>query len=230
MKRLMQAWVLMPWVAMAQGTTAPEKTTPTEMEAARVEDRQRNFGAMLAPAVLPDGGSAVAGWVGAPEVGVSYRQGLSGWELGARARFDYLHLSTTVEAVGRWPVWSEGAWAVAPELGLGVTANPGSRYFDAQNLRGWFLRVDPALVATWRVVETVAALGTVEVPYDLGLSPGGTWRVKPLAGVGAEIYLGEDLTLSLLGQLGVDVFKEVRGVTQSRLGYGARLGLGVRLF
>lgn len=229
MKRLMQVWVLMPWVALAQGTKAPEKT-PTEAEAVRVEDQRKNFGAMLAPAVLPDGASAVAGWVGAPEVGATYRQGLTGWELGARARFDYLRLTTTVEAVGRWPLWSEGAWSVAPELGLGVTANPGNRYFDELNLRGWFLRVSPSLVATWRVVETVAAVGLVEVPYDIGLSPGGSWRVKPLAGVGAEVYLGEDLTLSLLGELGLESFKEVRGVPQSRLGYGARLGLGVRLF
>jgi hypothetical protein len=230
MKRLMQAWVLVPWMAMAQGTSAPVKTTPSETEAARVEDRRKNFGAVVAPAALPEGASATSGWVGVPEVGVAYRQGLSGWEVGARARFDYLRLTTTVEGVGRWQAWTNGAWAVAPELGLGVSANPGSRYFDEQNLRGWFLRVDPALVATWRVVETVAAIGLVEVPYDIGLSPGGTWRVKPLAGVGAEIYLGEDLTLSLLGELGVDVFKELRGVTQSRLGYGARLGLGVRLF
>lgn len=222
MKRLIQACVLVlvPWVAMAQ-----EKT-----EAARLEDQRKNFGAVVAPAVLPDGASAMAGWAGVPEVGVAYRQGLTGWEFGARARFDYLRLTTTVEGVGRWPLWTSGAWAVAPELGLGVTANPGSRYFDEKNPRGWFLRVTPALVASWRVMETVAAVGLVEVPYDLGLAPGGTWRVKPLGGVGAEIYIGEDLTLSVLGQLGADVFKEVRGVTQSRLGYGARLGLGVRLF
>ncbi len=42
--------------------------------------------------------------------------------------------------------------------------------------------------------------------------------------------LGEDLSLSAVGELGVDVFKELRAVTQTRLGYGVRLGLGVRLF
>jgi hypothetical protein len=141
-----------------------------------------------------------------------------------------LRLAVTGEAVGRRQVWTNGAWAVAPELSLGVTGNTGSRYFDEQNLEGWFLRVNPGVVASWKAAETVTVLGVLEVPYDLGLSPSGTWRVKPLAGGGAEIYLGEDLSVSAVGELGVDVFKEVRGVTQTRLGYGVRLGLGVRLF
>ncbi len=51
-----------------------------------------------------------------------------------------------------------------------------------------------------------------------------------MAGGGAEVYLGEDLSLSAVGELGVEIFKELRGVTQTRLGYGVRLGLGVRLF
>jgi hypothetical protein len=54
--------------------------------------------------------------------------------------------------------------------------------------------------------------------------------VRPLAGGGVEIYLGEELSLSAVGELGVDVLKEVRGVPEVRLGYGVRLGLGVRFF
>jgi hypothetical protein len=222
--------VLMPWVAVAQETKAQETPPAPLSEAVRQEAKRENFGAVVAPAALPDGATAVSGWVGVPELGVAYRQGMGGWEVGARARFDYLRLSVTGEGVARRQLWTNGAWAVAPELGLGITGNTGSTYFDEQNLEGWFLRVSPALVASWKVAETVTAVGLVEVPYDVGLSPGGTWRVKPMAGGGAEVYLGEDLSLSAVGELGVDVFKELRGVTQTRLGYGVRLGLGVRLF
>ncbi|WNG46169.1 hypothetical protein F0U60_20150 [Archangium minus] len=230
MTRLMLVWTLMPLVAVAQGTKAQETQPAPTAEAVRLEANRENFGAVVAPAALPDGTSAVSGWVGVPELGVAYRQGTGGWELGARARFDYLRLSVTGEGVVRRQLWTNGTWAVAPELGLGITGSTGSRYFDEQNLEGWFLRLNPALVATWRAAETVSVVGLVEVPYDLGLSPSGTWRVKPMAGGGAEVYLGEDLSLSAVGELGVDVFKELRGVTQTRLGYGVRLGLGVRLF
>ncbi len=221
MTRCMLVCALMPLVAVAQETTA---------EAVRLESKRENFGAMVAPVALPDGATALSGWVGVPEVGAAYRQGSGGWELGARARFDYLRLAVTAEGVARKQVWTDGTWAVAPELGLGVTANTGSRYFDERNLEGWFLRLNPALLASWRAAETVTVLGLVEVPYELGLSPSGTWRITPMAGGGAEVYLGEDLSLSAVGELGVDAFKELRGMPRTRLGYGVRLGLGVRLF
>jgi hypothetical protein len=226
----MLVWVLTPLMAAAQETKAPETAEGATAEAVRLEEKRENFGAVVTPTALPDGATAVSGWVGVPEVGGAYRQGIGGWEWGARARFDYLRLAVTAEGVARRQVWTSEAWSVAPELGLGVTGNTGSQYFDEQNLEGWFLRVNPAVVVGWKVAETVTAVGLVEVPYDVGLSPSGTWRVKPMAGGGAEVYLGEDLSLSAVGELGVDVFKEVRGVTQTRLGYGVRLGLGVRLF
>ncbi|WP_095980536.1 hypothetical protein [Melittangium boletus] len=227
----MRTWVVVPWVALARVAAAQEtKSAPVTEQVAAV-DRHEDIGAMVAPATLPEGGSAISGWVGVPELGVAYRQGLlPGWEIGARARFDYLRLATTAEVTTRLRVWTDGAWTLAPELGVGVTANPGSRYFDTQNVRGWFLRINPALVGTYQVTETVTALGQVEVAYDQGLSTSSHWRVKPLAGAGAEIYIGEDLTLSLLGQLGVDVFQGASRLTQTQLGYGLRLGLGMRLF
>jgi hypothetical protein len=227
MTRLMLVWVLMPLVAVAQQT---QPTQPEAPETARLEAKQRSFGAVVAPAAMPDEATAVAGWVGVPEVGVTYRQGIGGWEMGVKARFDYLRLAATGEVVARRQVWTNGEWSVAPELGLGVTGDSGSRYFDEKNFAGLFLRVDPGLVATWRVAETVAVVGLVEAPLDLGLNPSGTWRFKPMGGGGAEIYLGEDLSVLAVGELGVDLFKELRGVPQARLGYGVRLGLGVRIF
>ena len=232
MTRLMLVWALLPLGAVAQETTARTTTAKPEAvaEAVRLEAKRENFGAVVSPAALPDGATALSAWMGVPEVGVAYRQGTGGWELGARGRFDYLRLAVTAEGVARRQLWTDGTLSVAPELSLGVTGNTGNRYFDEQNLQGWFLRVSPGVVASWRVAETVSVVGLVEVPYDLGLSPAGTWRVKPLAGGGAEVYLGEDISLAAVGELGVDVFKELRGVTQTRLGYGVRLGLGLRLF
>jgi hypothetical protein len=221
MKRLMLAWVLVPAMAVAQEGAAGAKP---------VERAEKNFGAVVAPAAMPDGATAIGGWVGVPELGATFRQGIGGWEVGARARLDYLLLAVTAEGVARKRLWASGAFEVAPELGLGVTGNTGSEYFDEENVSGVFLRLTPGVVGSWRVLETVSAVGLVEVPIDLGLSPTGTWRVKPLGGVGAEIYVGEDLSLLALGELGADIFKEQRGVTQTRLGYGVRLGLGVRLF
>jgi hypothetical protein len=232
MTRLMLVWALLPLGAVAQQTTAGTTTAKPEAvaEAVRLEAKRENFGAVVSPAALPDGATALSAWMGVPEVGVAYRQGTGGWELGARGRFDYQRLAVTAEGVARRQLWTNGTLSVAPELSLGVTGNTGNRYFDEQNLQGWFLRVSPGVVASWRVAETVSVVGLVEVPYDLGLNPAGTWRVKPLAGGGAEIYLGEDISLSAVSELGVDVFKELRGVTQTRLGYGVRLGLGLRLF
>ena len=227
MTRLMLVCVLVPLVAVARET---QPTQPEATETARLEAKRESFGAVVAPAAMPDGATAVAGWVGVPEVGVTYRQGIEGWEVGVKARFDYLRLAVTGEAVARRQVWTNGAWSVAPELGLGVTGDTGSRYFDEKNFAGLFLRVNPGLVATWRVAETVAVVGLVEAPIDLGLNPSGTWRFKPMGGGGAEIYLGEDLSVLAVGELGVDMFKELRGVPRTRLGYGVRLGLGVRLF
>jgi hypothetical protein len=228
MTRLMLVWVLvLPLVAVAQET---QPTQPEAPETTRLESKRQSFGAVVAPAAMPDGATAVAGWVGVPEVGATYRQGIGGWELGVKARFDYLRLAVAGEAVARRQVWTNGTWAVAPELGLGVMGDTGSRYFDEKNFPGLFLRVAPGLVATWRVAETVAVVGLVEAPWDLGLNPSGTWRFKPMGGGGAEIYLGEDLSVLAVGELGADIFKELRGVPRTRLGYGVRLGLGVRLF
>jgi hypothetical protein len=44
------------------------------------------------------------------------------------------------------------------------------------------------------------------------------------------VYLGVSLSLLALGELGLEGFKEEGVKTQQRLGYGVRLGLGVRLF
>ena len=58
MTRLMLVCVLTPLMAAAQETTAaaPEEATA---EAVRLEAKRENFGAVVAPAALPDGATAI---------------------------------------------------------------------------------------------------------------------------------------------------------------------------
>jgi len=213
MKRLLLLWGLVPALAMAQ---------VPEMEPERF--------AAQAPAALPDGTTAFFGWVGMPELGAGFRQGIGGWEMGARARVDALRLAAVLEATGRRQLWTHGALALAPELGLGLTLDSGSRYVDDAGFSGVFLRVSPGVVATWRALERLAAVGLVEVPVDVGINPTGFWRVKALGGGGAEVSLGDDLSLLAVGLVGLEAFRTEANGVQARLGYGVRLGLGVRLF
>lgn len=208
---------LLPLVVQAQEGAAPRREEPA-------------FGAVVAPAALPDGATALYGYAGAPEVGAGFRQGIVGFELEARARFNWFQVSGVLEVVGRRQVWTRGPLAVAPSLGLGLVLNSGATGLDEDNFSGVLLRLSPGVVASYALTETLAAVGQVDLPFDLGLSPTGARRFQALAGGGAEVYVGSDLTLSAVGQLGVETFKEQRGVANTRLGWALRVGLGVRLF
>jgi hypothetical protein len=199
-------------------------------EGAALPRAERESGAVVAPAALPGGSTALYGYAGAPEVGVGFRQGILGFELEARARFNWFQVSGALEVVGRRQVWERGPLALAPTLGLGLVLNSGATYLDEDNFSGVLLRLSPGLVASYGLTETVSAVGLVELPLDLGLSPTGDRRFQALAGGGAEVYVGSDLTLAALGQLGVESFKERGGASDTRLGWAVRAGLGVRLF
>ncbi|GHG82253.1 hypothetical protein [Comamonas sp. JC664] len=188
------------------------------------------LGAVLAPVTLPDGATALYGFVGAPELGVGFRQGISGFELEARARLQWFQLSAALELAVRRKVLDQGSLALAPTLGLGVVFNSGATYMDDRNFSGVMLRVSPGLVAGWRVADTVSVLGLVDVPVDIGLSNGQSRRIQALGGGGAEVYLGSNLSVLAAGQLGVESFQERSGESHTRLGFNVRLGLGLRLF
>ncbi|HLL55518.1 MAG TPA: hypothetical protein VK447_18305 [Myxococcaceae bacterium] len=192
-------------------------------------DRQETFGAVLAPAVLPDGANAFYGFAGVPEVGAGYRQGFSRFELEGRARLDYLRLSLAVEGLGRYPVLSEGPLELAPYAGLGLVGNTGSQHFELENSSFIGLRALGGAVLTYRLMETLRLVGVVDLTFDLPLGVRGL-RFLPLAGGGAELYLGKDITLLALGELGVDVLRPPIGATVTRLGYAFRIGVGFRVF
>ncbi len=192
-------------------------------------DRRETFGAVLAPAALPEGANAFYAFVGLPEVGGGYRQGFSRFEVEGRARLDYLRLSLAVEGVGRYALPAQGPVELAPYLGLGVVGNTGSRYFDEANFGYVGLRAVGGLVVSYRLMETLRIVGALDVTFDLPLGTGG-YRFTPLAGGGVELYVGKDNSLLALGQLGADVMRPPVGFSTSRLGYTVKLGVGYRVF
>ena len=194
------------------------------------EERKQRFGAVVGPAALPDGSMALYGFVGAPELGLGVRSGLSLMEVEARARVDYFRVSLGLEGLVRARVYARGPLTLAPTLGVGLVLNAGASWLDEDNFDAVFFRILPGFVASYRVSETVQLLGLADLPLDLGLTPGGARRFQALGGGGVEAFLGEDFTLLLAGQLGVDVLRERAGSAETRLGYALRLGVGFRLF
>lgn len=188
------------------------------------------LGSVVGPASLPPGATALYGYTGAPDIGVGFRQGIGGFELEARGRFDWFKIAATVELAGRKTVLERGPLQLAPVLGVGMVLNSGATYMDADNFSGAMLRVSPGAVASWRVGDTAALLGLVDLPFDFGLGGEGKRRFQALGGGGAEVYLGGNLSLMAAGQLGVETFQERSGAGHTRLGFNVRVGLGTRLF
>src|SRR5687767_5660876 len=82
-----------------------------------IEDSRAAFGALAAPAFLPPGSTAAYGFIGVPEVGAGFRQGLDGIELDARAKLDWMALSLSAEVLGRFPAWKSDVLHLSPVIG-----------------------------------------------------------------------------------------------------------------
>lgn len=217
--------------AAQESVAAPEERRVTASDAARASGEEEDpLGAVVAPATLRDGSTAVYGFIGAPELGVGFRQGIAGFELEARGRLQWFQLSAALELAARRRVYEGGALSLAPSLGLGVVLNSGATYMDKDNFSGVLLRVSPGLVVGYRVADTVSLLGLVDLPVDIGLSRDKARRFQALGGGGVEVYLGSNLSVLAAGQLGLETFRERVGQGETRLGWSTRLGLGARLF
>ena len=199
-------------------------------QAQTLPDKQATFGAFASPAALPPGSSSAYGWAGVPEVGAGYRLGVFGLEVDSKVRFDYFALSLALETHARYPVLQSGKWMLAPSLGVGLLGNTGATYIDRENFAYWGARIIPGALLSYRIAETANLIGEVTVPFDVSLSPQGGFRTTPLAGGGAELYLGEDLSAGIVALFGVDSIKEPLGVTRSRFGFNLRVGVGYRFF
>jgi hypothetical protein len=193
-------------------------------------DKKESFGAVVGPAFLPAGSTAAYAFIGLPEVGVGFRQGLGIGEWEARVRVDYLTLSASGELVGKYRLYHWGKLDYGPFLGVGATLSSGSRYFDPATFTFAGVRLLGGAALTYRVLDTLQILARLEVPFDWAIGTGGGGRLRALAGGGVELYLSDDVTASALGEMGMDWIKEPLGVTVGRLGYSLVLGVGLRLF
>jgi hypothetical protein len=221
MRLLAPVLLLAPLLSYAQ-TASPSDPSRTDSD----------FGAAAVPVALPSGASSAYALLGAPELSVGYRSGFGPVEAEVRARGDFLRLSLALEALARVPLYSAPGLEVGPTLALGFVANTGATYFDGDNVGGTFLRLMPGVLAVSQLSETVALVGALEVPVDRPLRENGGARWAALAGGGAEVYAGEDLSFLALGQLGPEALTAagLGGPTTVRLGWRVQLGLGLRIF
>jgi hypothetical protein len=179
---------------------------------------------------MPSGASSAYVLAGAPEVGGGYRQGTGGFELEARAALNWVQLALSLEAIAKVTVLRKGSFELAPQVGLGLVYDTGARYLDRANFQFFGLRPRVGVVGTMKFGETANGILAFDLPWAISVNPSGGTQAGALIGGGGEIYLGEDITGLVIGQLGIDGIKEPLGVTQIRLGYALKLGIGFRLF
>lgn len=193
------------------------------------EPAARVTGGVAAPATLPAGSIAMYGLVGAPDLGVGYRQGFEVLELEARALFNLLEVSGLVEVGLKLGVLGGGRLQLAPGLALGLKADSGATYFDRANFAYVGLRPRGSLTLSWAVTETITGLAQLEVPMAFALTVRG-FQVTPTVGLGAEFHVGGALSVLVSGHAGVDALQEPLGVPQVRPAWAGRIGIGYRLF
>ncbi len=194
-------------------------------------DKDHGLGAVVAPATMPEGAASAYVYGGAPQVGVGYRQGVSSTiELEGRFKLNYYLLSLAVEVLLKNTIASDETFALAPYIGIGFVHDTGSRWVTQQNFQYTGIRALAGLIGTIRLGEAATAVGELDLPLDLSLSPTHGVRFAPLTGGGFEFKLTPEVTLLLMGQLGFNYLREPLGLAQWGFGYQLTLGLGFRLF
>ena len=192
-------------------------------------DRREQFGGVLAPALMPNGALSVFGNAGFPDVDAAFRQGFDGFEVEGRAFFDYYRVTVGVELAARAFRFQTGALELAPSLAIGVAQNLGSSYFDPLNTFYFAARVRAGLLGTLRLSPTVQGLFKVDLPFERALSIPNAFRFFPTGGIGAEVYLVEDVSVSVLGRAGGEVLVQ-DSLINWRPTFAIQFGLGFRLF
>ncbi len=217
-----------PTMPATTGSAVPAPAAPVP-EARAPLASSKGIGAVETPAALPQGSTAIYAFIGAPELGIGFRQGFEAAELEARATFDWTQIAGIAEVGGRMALYRQGALTMAPGLFLGLKVDSGSRYFDTANFA--FIGIRPRLdfALTYQVAETVQVLTKVEIPWAIATNVLGS-QFTPTLAVGAEFHVGGPFSLLASALGGVDVTKEPLGVPQVRPAWGLRLGLGYRMF
>ena len=190
---------------------------------------ERVTGGVMGPASLPAGTNALYGFVGAPELGVGYRQGFGLIEFEARGVFNLFEVSVIGELGVKFAVLHHDKLRLAPTLALGLELNSGARYFDRFNFGFFGLRPRVGVNASYDFTDTISGIAQLELPWSIPLTVQG-FQVTPLLGAGAEFHLGGSFSLLVSVHVGFDATREPLGVTQYRPAWAGRLGIGYRLF
>ena len=188
-----------------------------------------SVGGVSAPALLPAGSTAIYGLVGAPDIGIGYRQGFERIEFEAKVLGNLFELSMLAEAGIKFQLINADRFLLAPGLAVGFKFNSGSRYFDRSNFGYTAVRPRLSLTATYEFSEIVQGLALLEVPWAITFA-GGSSQFTPTIGAGAEFHLGGHLSLMATGHFGADAMKEPLGATIVRPAGAIRLGIGYRFF
>jgi hypothetical protein len=188
-------------------------------------------GGAIAPPILPRGAMSVYALLGAPDIGVGWRQGFDRFEVEARALLNYFTLSAVVELGGKMSVFKKGPVEFVPNVAIGIEGDSGARYFDKANFAYFALRPRAGLITGIRFTDIATGLLLIDLPWAIPLTNGAAGgHFTPTIGAGAEIQLGGNISGLVAADAGIDLIKEPLGVTQLRLAWGVRLGLGFRLF
>lgn len=198
--------------------------------AAAQERTGDKLGGALAPAMMPPGSSSLYGFVGTPEVGLGYRQGIGGMEFEGRADFNMLLVSGGIDGLIRYPLFWLGPVQLAPLAGIGLELNSGSKYFEYANFQYLGLRPRLGAVAVTSFSETVRGICMLDLPWTFPLRPQGGTHFSPRLSAGVELHLGERLTGFVQAGAGPEWLQEPLGAAQLRLGLQLKMGLGMRLF
>jgi len=201
------------------------------MPAAAATPGDHGFGAVVAPATMPEGAASAYVYGGAPQVGVGYRQGVSSTvEVEGRFKLNYYLVSVAVEVLLKHTIASDDTFALAPFIGIGFVHDTGSRWVTQENFKYTGIRALAGLIGTIRLGEVTTAVGELDLPLDLSLNPSHGVRFAPLTGGGLEFKLTPEITMLVLGQIGFNYSREPLGLAQWDFGYQVTLGLGFRLF
>jgi len=186
-------------------------------------------GAAAAPASLPAGSNALYGYVGVPDVAAGYRQGFGLVELDGRISFNLLKVSFIGEVAVKFAAFTADRFRLAPLVDLGVEFNSGAYYFYPHNFGYVGLRPKIGAIATYQFSDIVTGVAQLEVPFSIALNVPG-FQITPTVGAGAEFHLGERFSLLVAGIIGFDATRTPAYSTYYSVAWGARLGIGYRIF
>jgi hypothetical protein len=187
------------------------------------------MGAIQSPPALPPSATAMYFYLGAPEVAVGYRQGVSRFEFEVKGAFNVFELSGLAEGGFKFRLGNTDRYCLSGGVALGLKGSSGNRYFDAANFA--YVALRPRLSATVAALfsPTVVGLATLDIPWAVALNVSG-YHTTPTVGLGAEIHLGQNISFLIAANGGLDVIREPLGQPQARPAWGMKLGIGYRIF